>query len=208
MLARTAAADPACEWTIIVTGPAGQATAITRLRRSRPKAASPVGALISRFTLTIPAAILAGIIPPARPGPDSMSTLGEILHRAWKAARDAIIHQEAEHESAAPAGTCTHRQASPSYRPPGRLHDFIIARDQTCRFPRCRQPAWRGDLDHTVPYENGGPTCACNLGALCRRHHRLKQRQQWQLQQHSPGILTWTTPSGRTYHSTPDPYAA
>jgi hypothetical protein len=100
-----------------------------------------------------------------------MSTLGEILHRAWKAARDAIIHQEAEHESAAPAGTCTHRQASPSYRPPGRLHDFIIARDQTCRFPRCRQPAWRGDLDHTVPYENGGPTCACKCDT---RSHMMR----------------------------------
>jgi hypothetical protein len=167
-----------------------------------------VGGLIGRLTLTIPAAILAGIIPPALPGLDSMSTLGEVLRRAWTAARDAMIREQAEHECAAPAGTCTHRQASPSYRPPDRLHNFIVARDQTCRFPRCRQPAWRGDLDHTVPYENGGPTCSCNLGALCRRHHRLKQRQRWQLEQCTPSEFTWTTPARRTYSSTPDPYAA
>jgi Domain of unknown function (DUF222) len=208
-LARAAAADPACEWTVIVIGPAGQAIAVTRLHRSRPQATGPVGGLISRFTLTIPAKILAGIIPPALPDDlDSAGPLGEVLRRAWKAARDAMTGEGAEHGRAAPAGACTHQRASSSYRPPGRLHDFIVARDQTCRFPRCRQPAWRGDLDHTVPYEDGGPTCACNLGALCRRHHRLKQRQRWQLEQLSPGVLTWTTPAGRRYTATPDRHTA
>jgi hypothetical protein len=208
MLARTAAADPTCEWRVIVIGPAGQAVAVTRVRGHRRRRAAAPGALISRFTLTIPAGILDGISPPALVDLDSLGALGEILRLAWQAAHDAANREGAGHECAAPAGTCSHQQASPSYRPGDRLHDFVVARDQTCRFPRCRQPAWRGDLDHTVPYGEGGRTCACNLGALCRTHHRLKQRRHWHLEQLTPGVLTWTTPAGRRYTATPDAHAA
>ena len=207
MLASTAAADPACEWRVIVIGSAGQAVGVTRVRlRRRRRTVAP--GLVSRVTLTIPAAILDGICPPALFDLDSLGTLGEILRLAWQAAHDAASREGAGHECAAPAGTCSHQQASSSYRPPDRLHDFIVARDQTCRFPRCRQPAWRGDLDHTVPFGEGGRTCSCNLGALCRTHHRLKQRLHWHLAQLTPGVLTWTTPAGRRYAATPDPHAA
>jgi hypothetical protein len=77
-------------------------------------------------------------------------------------------------------------------------------RDLTCRFPSCRQPAWRGDLDHTRPYDQGGLTCGCNLGGLCRRHHMLKQHPDWRLTQSQPGIFQWTTPTGRRYAVTPE----
>jgi hypothetical protein len=208
MLATTAAADPACEWRVIVVGTAGQAVAVTRLRRRAHPAAVPAHGLISRFTLTVPIEILTGGTPPAGLDLESLGALGQVLGRAWQAARDAATCAAAERECAAPAGTCTHQLASSFYRPPGRLHDFVVARDQTCRFPRCRQPAGRGDLDHTIAYENGGATCSCNLGALCRRHHRLKQRRRWQLEQSAPGVLTWTTPAGRCYTVTPDPHPA
>ena len=102
------------------------------------------------------------------------------------------------------AGRCAHTTATPGYRPPPRLKEYITARDLTCRFPRCRQPAWRGDLDHTIPYDNGGLTCRCNLGGLCRNHHILKHHPDWQLAQTTPGHFTWTTPSGRTHTTTPD----
>jgi len=208
MLARTAAADPACEWRVIVVGTAGQAIAITRLRRSARQSGGPAHGLISRFTLTVPIEVLDGGTPPAGPDLESLGALGQVLGRAWQAARDAATCEAAERECAAPAGTCTHQLAGSSYRPSGRLHDFVVARDQTCRFPRCRQPAGRGDLDHTIAYEKGGATCSCNLGALCRRHHRLKQRRRWRLEQPEPGVLTWTTPAGRRYTVTPDPHPA
>jgi hypothetical protein len=208
MLARTAAADPACELRVIVVGTAGQAIAITRLRRRARQSGGPAHGLISRFTLTVPIEILDGGTPPAGPDLESLGALGQVLGRAWQAARDAATCKAAERECAAPAGTCTHQLAGSSYRPSGRLHDFVVARDQTCRFPRCRQPAGRGDLDHTIAYEKGGATCSCNLGALCRRHHRLKQRRRWQLEQSAPGVLTWITPAGRRYTVTPDPHPA
>jgi hypothetical protein len=86
-----------------------------------------------------------------------------------------------------------------SYEPPQALVDFLIARDRTCRFPGCRQSAARADLDHAKSWESGGETSAANLGALCRRHHRLKTHGGWKLKSHSDGACTWTSPLGKIY---------
>jgi hypothetical protein len=64
------------------------------------------------------------------------------------------------------SGTCSHADHEPQYRPSTRLRATILARDQTCRFPGCRQPAWHSDLDHSMSYHLGGPTCSCNLGPI------------------------------------------
>ncbi len=89
-----------------------------------------------------------------------------------------------------------------TYRPPAALAAHIRGRDQTCRFPGCRQPAHRCDLDHTIPYPIGG-TAADNLAALCRHHHRLKHQAGWTVGQHAGGYLTWTSPTGRRYTTSP-----
>ena len=86
-----------------------------------------------------------------------------------------------------------------SYEPPQALVDFLIARDRTCRFPGCRQSAARADLDHAKSWESGGETSAANLGALCRRHHRLKTHGGWKLKSHADGACTWTSPLGKIY---------
>ena len=86
-----------------------------------------------------------------------------------------------------------------SYEPPQALVDFLIARDRTCRFPGCRHSAARADLDHAKSWESGGETSAANLGALCRRHHRLKTHGGWKLKSHSGGACTWTSPLGKIY---------
>lgn len=86
-----------------------------------------------------------------------------------------------------------------TYEPPQDLQDFLIARDRTCRFPGCRQPAHLADLDHVVPWDAGGTTSSDNLGALCRRHHNLKTHSDWQLINHEDGACTWISPSGHKY---------
>ncbi|MBI3428988.1 MAG: DUF222 domain-containing protein [Actinobacteria bacterium] len=86
-----------------------------------------------------------------------------------------------------------------SYEPPQALVDFLLARDRTCRFPGCRAPARLGDLDHAQSWESGGETSAQNLGALCRRHHRLKTHGGWQLKSESDGSCLWTSPHGKEY---------
>lgn len=86
-----------------------------------------------------------------------------------------------------------------SYEPPQALVDFLVARDRTCRFPGCRAPARLGDLDHAQSWEDGGRTSAQNLGALCRRHHRLKTHGGWKLASELDGSCTWTSPEGKEY---------
>ena len=86
-----------------------------------------------------------------------------------------------------------------SYEPPQALIDFLIARDRTCRFPGCRRSAALSDLDHAQSWESGGKTSAENLGALCRRHHRLKTHNGWKVVSHTDGSCTWTSPLGKEF---------
>ena len=86
-----------------------------------------------------------------------------------------------------------------SYEPPQHLVDFLIARDRTCRFPGCRQPAHRADIDHAVAWEDGGKTSVQNLGVLCRRHHLLKTHGGWKLTSNADGSCNWVSPLGREY---------
>jgi hypothetical protein len=103
-------------------------------------------------------------------------------------------------------GACGHARQSPGYTPPRSLRHLIEVRQRTCAFPGCRRSARRCDLDHTVPFDHGGRTCECNLGPLCRKHHRAKQAPGWHLDQAEPGRMTWRLPSGRTYETVGDPY--
>jgi hypothetical protein len=86
-----------------------------------------------------------------------------------------------------------------TYQPPQALVDFLLARDRTCRFPGCRQPAQRGDIDHAISWEEGGNTDAANLGLLCRRHHRLKTHDGWSIESKTDGSCTWRSPTGHLY---------
>jgi HNH endonuclease len=79
------------------------------------------------------------------------------------------------------------------------LQHVIRVRQQLCVFPGCGRAARRCDLDHTIPYHRGGRTCECNVAPLCRKHHQAKQARGWRLDQPQPGIMIWTTPSGRRY---------
>jgi len=86
-----------------------------------------------------------------------------------------------------------------TYEPPQPLVDFLLARDRTCRFPGCRAPARSADLDHAQSWESGGETSPQNLGALCRRHHRLKTHGGWKLESNADGSCTWTSPENKNY---------
>lgn len=88
-----------------------------------------------------------------------------------------------------------------SYLPPQALKDFLIARDRRCRFPGCRRSAHLSDLDHAQSWETGGETSLQNLGALCRRHHRLKTHGGWKIESFSDGSCTWTSPAGKSFFS-------
>ena len=87
-----------------------------------------------------------------------------------------------------------------TYEPPQALVDFIVARDRRCRFPGCRQPARICDIDHAIPWEEGGKTSKENLGLLCRRHHRMKTHGGWKLITFADGSCDWISPEGKKFH--------
>jgi len=117
-------------------------------------------------------------------------------------------HADPHHPDGGPGVPCTHANAASGYRIPDRMRDLIEVRDQDCGFPICRRPASRCDLDHTVPYDQGGLTCPCNISGGCRHDHRMKGSTAWRLRQPRPGTLIWTAPSGLSWTITPQPYVA
>jgi Domain of unknown function (DUF222) len=154
----------------------------------------------------------AGRAGPAGAGPTSSGKVGEIVGEqpgqipgigpipaamARRLAADGVWRWLAT----SPDGTIT-AAGTRAYRPPPALATLIRGRDQTCRFPGCRQPAHRCDLDHTTRHPHGATT-PDNLAALCRHHHRLKHQTDWTVRQHPDGRLTWTSPTGRTYTTHP-----
>ena len=91
----------------------------------------------------------------------------------------------------------------PGYVPSKKLADFVRCRDLTCRWPGCDRPAFDCDIDHTVPYADGGPTHASNLKCYCRTHHLVKTFWGWRDQQLPNGTVILNSPSGKTYVTTP-----
>ena len=83
------------------------------------------------------------------------------------------------------------------YQVPDRLADQAAERDLTCVFPWCTRPAEACDMDHVIPYTEGGPTASDNIAPLCRRHHRLKTHHSgWGYTVLEPGSYLWSSPHG------------
>ncbi|MGH3621745.1 MAG: DUF222 domain-containing protein [Sciscionella sp.] len=98
------------------------------------------------------------------------------------------------------------RVARRRYRPSTELAQKVRLRDRHCQFPGCRVPSYRCDLDHVVPFRDGGETCEDTLHCLCRRHHRLKHTSGWTVHRNpNTGETTWNSPHNRTYQNTPEP---
>lgn len=188
-LADLASLDPTVRWRVIVTNSDGQAVAVKRIRHQESQ--GRVG-LVGDVTVVMSHDWLTD--PPV--APDLPPVARRLLAAAGPTAATSVD------------GGCAHAEATTAYRPSRRLWEHVTARDVTCRFLTCRQPAWRCDLDHTTPFDQGGRTCACNLGGLCRFHHKIKQHPRWGLRQPAAGTFIWTTPTGRQYIARPDSHAA
>ncbi|MGH3165965.1 MAG: HNH endonuclease [Trebonia sp.] len=209
-LARAAATDQGARWSLIVTGDDGHAIAYAVLRHPR-ETGTP--GLVGEITLTIAASLAAGLNYDeemrerarqmlAGLAPELAALLEEAISVADKAAAEAELRAIMDEA----AGGCAHTMEVASYKVPETMRRWLAARDRICRNPICRQRAAQCDWDHTVPFGRGGRTCPCGLGALCRKHHQLKQLPGWQVGQDGRGRFTWTTPAGLTYRKEPFKY--
>ncbi|TQK20124.1 uncharacterized protein DUF222 [Microbacterium sp. SLBN-154] len=80
---------------------------------------------------------------------------------------------------------------------------FLKGRDKHCRWPGCRMPARKCEVDHNHDAALGGKTEICNLCCLCQRHHSMKQFTAWKVKQLDGGVIEWTSPAGRTHIDNP-----
>ena len=90
------------------------------------------------------------------------------------------------------------------YRVPAGLRRLLEIRRPLCEWPGCGARACCCDMDHDLAWPHG-PTCGCNLGPLCRRHHRIKQLG-WTKTRTSGAGVRWTSPTGRSWTS-PTPHS-
>ncbi|GAB2517667.1 HNH endonuclease signature motif containing protein [Nocardia heshunensis] len=100
------------------------------------------------------------------------------------------------------------------YRPGVRTARQARAIDGICRAPGCHIPAAASDLDHQDRFDHnspqtGGHTTEDNLGARCRRHHRLKtladnHANGWTVRHHPGRVVEWRTPTGESAITEPE----
>jgi hypothetical protein len=66
------------------------------------------------------------------------------------------------------------------------LRTALVFRDTTCVIPGCGART-RLEIDHIVPFTDGGPTTLDNLCLLCHHHHFLKTFEDWTLERTGTG---------------------
>jgi hypothetical protein len=91
-----------------------------------------------------------------------------------------------------------------TYRPPVDIARLVRAQQLSCCFPGCRRRALNAELDHIVPWSEGGTTTPSNLQPLCTRHHHLRHEAGWSVRREPDGATLWTSPTGHTYTRPPD----
>jgi Domain of unknown function (DUF222)/HNH endonuclease len=84
-------------------------------------------------------------------------------------------------------------------RPSARQRRAVRARHPVCVFPGCRVPAVASDLDHRLPWSEGGTTTEDNLAPLCRADHCLRHQAGWSYTPGDGGDHRWVSPLGHTY---------
>jgi hypothetical protein len=62
-----------------------------------------------------------------------------------------------------------------------RLWNYLVQRDQHCRFPGCRVDVSRCQPHHVTYWFLDGPTDPDNLVMLCARHHRMVHEGGWRI---------------------------
>lgn len=83
------------------------------------------------------------------------------------------------------------------YAPNAAMRAAAFARDGTCIFPGCTRGAEHCQLDHRIPYDEGGATTVSNLYSLCAHHHNMKtDRRAFYVPDPVTGDIVWLFEDG------------
>jgi len=84
-----------------------------------------------------------------------------------------------------------------AYVPTDAMKAYVQARDGTCVYPGCDVPSTKCQLDHRIPFDDGGPTTPANLFSLCQRHHNIKtDRRAFYVPDPATGEIVWLFADG------------
>lgn len=84
-----------------------------------------------------------------------------------------------------------------SYVPTAAMRAAAEARDGTCIYPGCNRPAQSCQLDHRIPFDEGGETCVDNLHCLCQKHHNVKtDKRAFYVPDPDTGDIIWLYDDG------------
>lgn len=61
------------------------------------------------------------------------------------------------------------------------IRRILVARDRGCAFPGCGRPPKHCDGHHIRHWADGGETSVANTVLLCRHHHTLIHRSEWEV---------------------------
>ncbi|KRB78021.1 hypothetical protein ASE01_07575 [Nocardioides sp. Root190] len=115
---------------------------------------------------------------------------------AW--ARQMIAHVAGK-VTVLPVINLAHQAPVDAYEIPAAMREAVHLIHGGDIFPFAANTSRRVDLDHNLPYSEGGKTEAGNLGPMTRTHHRIKTHAGWECRQPFPGILVWRDPHGAHY---------
>jgi hypothetical protein len=87
-------------------------------------------------------------------------------------------------------------------RPSNHQTRQVQAQQPVCVFVGCRNPAQDCDLDHNIPWADGGPTATTHLAPLCPGDHTIRHHG-WTYKINPDGTITWTSPLGHKYTKRP-----
>jgi hypothetical protein len=81
-----------------------------------------------------------------------------------------VFHEAADIRAISHFGRTINRQ----------LRTALVYRDRNCVVPGCGV-SYGLEIDHVIPFADGGPTALENLALLCHHHHFLKTFEGWTL---------------------------
>jgi len=86
-----------------------------------------------------------------------------------------------------------------AYEIPDRHRQAVHLITPADTFPYSSSLSRQKQVDHTIPYDEGGASAVGNYGPMTTSHHRIKTHGDWQVQQPFPGIYVWRDPHGGFY---------
>ena len=86
-----------------------------------------------------------------------------------------------------------------AYEIPSRHRQAVHLMTPADTFPFASSLSRKKQVDHTIPFDEGGETGIGNYGPMTVPLHRLKTHGGWQVKQPFPGIYVWRDPHGAYY---------